>query len=329
MGNPGGQLRYVGYWLGLTLLWVGTQACTALESMEPTNPPSIAPTSTAEMPQIVDSSGEREALLAEFAQVDVVYLGETHASPEHHQAQLEIVQALYQTYQAKLASGECGDRPVVPCGGLAIALEMFQRPFQPALDAYLAGEIDEAALREATEYDQRWGYPWEYYAPILRFAQAHQIPVLALNTPTEVTQKVARTGLASLTAEDFRYIPPLAEIRTDNDAYRQALAQLFDQSHSDHGHSLDFENFFAAQVLWDETMADGLATFLDQNPQAQVVVLTGQGHVVFGYGIPDRVARRQGADLAQRVLLFADPTSLTELNQAGIADVIWQTGDSW
>jgi predicted metalloprotease with PDZ domain len=41
-------------------------------------------------------------------------------------------------------------------------------------------------------------------------------------------------------------------------------------------------------------MARSVAEFLDKNPGYQMVVLAGAGHIMNGYGIPDRFARRTG-----------------------------------
>ena len=211
-----------------------------------------------------------------LAQANVVYLGETHDSATDHKAQLEILQKLYRQ-KAKIA----------------IAMEMFQRPYQGVLNRYLAGQVSEQELVEQSEYEQRWGFPWEYYAPILQFAREKHLPVLALNTPTEVTRQVAREGLESLTPAQRQFIPPFAEIRTDNAEYRQLMLTAFKQHQAaGHGSSADFERFFLAQVLWDETMAEKIAQFLQSNPDYQVVVLAGKGHINYGYGIPSRVARR-------------------------------------
>ncbi|MGF1538593.1 MAG: ChaN family lipoprotein, partial [Elainellaceae cyanobacterium] len=89
------------------------------------------PAASAPVP-LSAQSGDLDALL-----VDVVYLGERHDSVQDHAAQLEIVLALY------------AENP-----DMAIALEMFQRPFQPVLDRYIAGEISEAELVAQSEYEQ-------------------------------------------------------------------------------------------------------------------------------------------------------------------------------
>ncbi len=284
-----------------------------------------------------------QVILSELAKADVVYLGETHNNPQHHQTQLQIIQKLHQRHPK-----------------IAIAMEMFQRPYQGVLNRYLAGQLSEQELLEQSEYKQRWGFPWEYYAPILRFAKENNLPVLALNTPTEVTRKVAREGLESLTPEERRFIPPFSEIRTDNAEYRQLILKAFQQHQSaGHGSSADESRFFLAQVLWDETMAEAIAKFLKfqspkeiqikspaatdkiphsvtqrvsnlsknrYNPDYQVVVLAGQGHIVYGYGIPSRVARRiNDKQLVQRSVLLSLPEdSLADTNKP-IADFIWNS----
>lgn len=238
--------------------------------------------------------------LPELAQADVVYLGETHDSPADHKTQLEIIQELQRRN-----------------GKIALAMEMFQRPYQGVLDRYLAGQLSEQELLEQSEYEQRWGFPWEYYAPILRFAKEKQLPVLALNTPTEVTRQVALEGLESLTSKQRQYIPPFSEIRTDNDDYRQLMLTSFKRHQGvDHGSSDNFKRFFLAQVLWDETMAEKIAQSLKANPDYQVVVLAGQGHIVCGYGIPSRVARRlKDKKPVQRSVLLSPPEDAADTNK--------------
>jgi uncharacterized iron-regulated protein len=253
---------------------------------------------------------QREILLKTLATAQVVYLGETHDSQQDHQTQLAIIQALHQQNPK-----------------LAIALEMFQRPFQPMLDRYLAGELTEVELQQQSEYDQRWGFPWQLYAPILRFAKENRLRLLALNTPTEVTRKVGKQGLANLSPPDLQFIPPVAEIDTSNAAYRAKILQVYEQFHQGKTSSTGFENFFAAQVLWDETMAATIAEFVQANPDFQVVVLVGQGHIAYGYGIPSRVERRISSSKNKpfrqySILLNPDP-DLTKQTSVPAADYLW------
>ncbi|NJN24428.1 MAG: ChaN family lipoprotein, partial [Acaryochloridaceae cyanobacterium RL_2_7] len=90
-----------------------------------------------------------------------------------------------------------------------------------------------------------------------------------------------------------KYIPAPSEIDTSNEAYKAYVSGAFGGhgGHGSHG-NLNFDNFFAAQVTWDETMAAAIAAYQQENPKTQVVVLAGQGHVIYGFGIPSRVKRR-------------------------------------
>ncbi|MCU0569543.1 MAG: ChaN family lipoprotein [Oculatellaceae cyanobacterium Prado106] len=307
--------------LGLLLLWVVPSQAQSVSNVGLGRSPINLTKGLAENPlnsvrQISRASSwrspsgvvEAATVLDDLARSRVVYLGETHDSAADHQAQLQILQALHERNPR-----------------LAIAMEMFQRPYQVAIDRYLAGEIDEATLQQQTEYDQRWGFPWEYYAPILRFAKANGLPVIALNVPAEITRQVARNGLESLSEGDRQWIPPAAEIQPGDPAYRQMLQEVYDQIHQGRSASSNFENFFMAQVLWDETMAEGVANFAKANPETQIVVLAGEGHIVFGHGIPSRVARRfqvSGVEGIQQrsVILNPEPEMVGE---GAIADYFW------
>ncbi|AFY60232.1 ChaN family lipoprotein [Synechococcus sp. PCC 6312] len=277
----------------------------------PSYPVWAAPTAT---PVIETIKGSRDPnfqqWVKQLSQAQVIYLGETHNRPTDHQAQMEIIQALLPKKR-----------------GIALGLEMFQRPFQGVLDRYLAGQLTEVQLQEESEYAQRWGFPWSFYAPVLRLAKEHQLPLLALNTPTEITRQVARNGLESLTATDFTYIPPLEEIDLTNQAYRERLGEIFQAHHQGQSNSQDFEKFFQAQVLWDETMATVIANYVKQHPQKTLVVLVGQGHLLYGDGIPQRVQRRLSAmpQFQQvTVLLNADPGLAWQLGGGQpVADVLW------
>ncbi|MEL6496224.1 MAG: ChaN family lipoprotein [Cyanobacteria bacterium J06623_7] len=232
-------------------------------------------------------------IVSEIAGDDVIYLGENHDSAKIHQQQLEIITQLQEAPK---------QQPEI-----IIAWEMFQRPFQPMLNRYLAGEITEVQLREKTEFDRRWGFDWEFYVPILRYARDKQISLVALNTPEEITQKVARSGIDSLEGSDYRYIPPLQDIDLSNAEYRQRLQDIYQQHvEAGQGNSSDADNFFAAQVLWDETMAEAIARSHQQNPESQIVVLVGKTHVMYDYAIPERVARRiDNPDLTQSTILLS------------------------
>ncbi len=201
----------------------------------------------------------------------VVYVSEQHDQAGHHIAQLKIIKLLHQ-------------RGVK----IAVGMEMFQRPFQKALDSYMAGEIDERTFLRESEYFKRWGFDYHLYRPIIEYCRENGIPVVALNLIKEISTKIAREGIKGLSKDEKAALPK--EIDDSNRRYREHLQDVFKQ----HGQSQvgSFEYFFQAQLSWDETMAETVSNYLAEHSDASMVVLAGAGHIAYGFGIPSRVARR-------------------------------------
>jgi uncharacterized iron-regulated protein len=247
------------------------------------NRPAVA----APQPEVAFTPHQRE-ITRQLQQANIIYLGEIHDRTSDRQQQIAIMRSLLK-----------------PQSRLAIGMEMFQRPAQPLLDRYLAGKITEAELRQQSQFDLRWGYSWDDYVSLLRFAKTNRLPIIALNTPTEITRKVAQQGLESLSGEDLRYIPPIDQIDRGNTKYQNIILASY-QQHAKNASiaSKSFDRFYTAQLLWDETMAERIATFVQERPDYQVVVVAGQAHIVNNHGIPDRVQRRLGAKFIQKTVLL-------------------------
>jgi len=216
-------------------------------------------------------------VIRQVADKKIIYVGETHDRYSHHLLQLEIIQALHGMGRK-----------------VAIGMEMFQRPFQKALDDYLSGRIDERAFLKNSEYFKRWNFDYNLYRPILQLARGEKIPVAALNIRREITDKVGKVGLDSLSEEEKKLIP--SQMDFSDRAYRERLEKIFREHPSFEAKNFDF--FHQAQILWDETMAESIDRFLKENPDSQMIVLAGSGHLVHGSGIPQRSARRNGFDYA-------------------------------
>ena len=269
---------------------LGASAVTQAETSGPAVAPAdratcSGPAAAAGWQAPVAYAGEApltfDELVATLATRRVVVLGETHDRFDHHLAQLEIVCRLQRTR-----------RP------LAIGLEAFQQPFQPVLDDYVAGRIDESRLLDGTEYYTRWRFDFRHYAPVLRFAREQGIELVALNVPAELTRKVGRGGLESLDADERARLP--SHIDRSNPRYQERLRGVFEQ-HPNH-EDRPFEHFLEVQLLWDEGMAEAAARYLGRHPDSLLVIIAGAGHVEYGDGIPARLERRTGYDAATLVL---------------------------
>src|SRR5262249_43919162 len=158
-------------------------------------------------------------------------------------------------------------------------------PFQPYLDAYLAGSLSEDELLKKTEYFERWGFDYRLYRPILLYAKEQGIPVIALNAERELTTKVKEVGFDGLSPAERARLP--REIDQSDTAYRDRLRDIYES----HPASVrgDFEHFWEGQLVWDETMAERVADYLTSNPDKSMIVLAGSGHIAFGSGVPNRL----------------------------------------
>src|SRR3954454_19124804 len=117
-----------------------------------------------------------ESMLADLARADAVFVGEQHDDENTHRLELAIVEGLTR-------------RGV----SVVIALEMFERDVQPQLDGYVAGRMSEEQFLK----DSR---PWPRYAsdyrPLIEFAKAHHLPIVASNVPRRIASDVSKQGMS-------------------------------------------------------------------------------------------------------------------------------------
>jgi uncharacterized iron-regulated protein len=221
-----------------------------------------------------------DAFLGELAAADAVCIGEHHPNPHDHWAQLHILRGVSDRTRA---AGKVG----------GLGMEMFQRPFQGVLDDFAAGRIDEAALLSRSAWKDRWGYDWSLYRPLVMLVRERRGALLALNTERELTKKVSRQGIDKMTPADRSKLPELVLDDADHRAWWNAI--MGDMGGA-HGHAendgakkekpdpeeaelaASAERIYAAQVLWDETMADGASKWLAGGEGRHLVIVAGNGH---------------------------------------------------
>ena len=201
----------------------------------------------------------------------IIYIGEIHDSIMNHEVEQNIIERLVEI------------NPHV-----SIAMEMFKSDSQNNLDNYLNGNISEEVFLKSIDYEEGWGFNFEFYKPILVIAKEHKLPVIALNIDTKVIKKVSANGIAKLDAQALNMLPD--SIDFTNEKYRKLLEQIYKQH--PHTESGQFERFYEVQLIWDEYMADIISDFLRNYNQTQLIVITGNGHIIYKYGIPSRVYRR-------------------------------------
>lgn len=263
-----GPARRHRLWAGLLLAALALAVGCAAVSPAPPKP--LAPGDYLAPPGATPlSRGEMERRLAGAR---VVLVGERHDHPGHHAIQLEVLRAM-------AAQG-----PVV------VGVEWLDQDAQPACDALSAGKITLDEFRAQVKWDQAWGYPWAMFSPLFSEVRDRGCTLVALNAPVALVRRVAAGGLKSLTPAQRAAIAPALDL--DDPAYRQKVARQF-AFHGVKGPQAQ-QNFFAAQVVRDETMAHNLAQRLVPWPDGgkRGLVLAGAGHLAGDLGLPPRIARR-------------------------------------
>jgi len=252
-----------------------------------------------------------DAFLAELDGAAAVCVGENHRNPHDHWAQLHLLDQLTaRNRKAGVAT--------------ALGMEMFQRPFQGVLDDFAAGRIDEAALLSRSGWKDRWGFDWALYRPMVVLARDRGATLLALNIPRELTKKVSRRGIDKLTPADRGRLPEMVLDDAEHRAWWDSIMEGLGGGHGQSGSSADGEEgeeegdgdegkkaggkkakgkaeegdaarlaadnaagerVYAAQVLWDESMAERASTWLRADKtgagggrRRQIVIVAGNGH---------------------------------------------------
>ncbi|ANP65287.1 TPA: ChaN family lipoprotein [Vibrio alginolyticus] len=221
--------------------------------------------------QLYTPSGEHIALSKlpiELQQADVILIGEWHTHAGVHRFQTDMLKQLT-SY----------DR------SLALSMEQFTRDKQPVVDAYLRGEIGEQYLMKQAN---AWPNYESDYRPLVEFAKQKNLPVIAANAPKSIVRCIGRQGLDYINKLDDDQRMFIAQaINTGSSPYKEKF-----MASMHHGKPEQTEKQFAAQVTWDETMAESIVSYLDDNPGAQIVHVAGKFHTEQGLGTAASILSR-------------------------------------
>lgn len=171
-------------------------------------------------------------MMKQVSKADLIFIGELHNNPISHWLEMKVIKAI--------------DRQ----GDLIIGMEMFERDVQQKLNDYLSGNLEIEAFLDQS---RPWSNYKTDYAPIIEYAKAKKIPVIASNIPKQYASMVYKDGfvvIEGLVEDESKWIAPLP---IPYDASLPAYKAMLDMVPGHGG-----ENFPKAQAIKDATMADSI-----------------------------------------------------------------------
>lgn len=241
---------------------------------------------------LYNANGQRvNSILSEstLLNADVVLVGEWHTHPGVHLFQAELFQQL-----------STQNKPI------ALSLEQFSRADQQTLNLYLESKIGEQYLIDNTK---AWPNYKSDYRALVELAKIQNSDVIAANAPKHIVTCIGRQGINYINKLDAQQRSFIAkEIDTSPSLYKERFMQSMH-----HGTASKNEKLYAAQVTWDETMAESIVNYISQNKGKQVIHLAGDFHVRNGEGIA-RVIKRIAPELN---VVWVSPVSKVQPEQNG------------
>ncbi len=233
-----------------------------------------------------------ETALDDMSAVRIVYVGECHTIVRHHELQVKILRGLVQRNPK-----------------ISLAMEMFTSEQQPIVDRWLSSTESVSVLVKNLGKDS-WTNLIDY-SSVLTMARDLEIPVVCLNVSNGIVRKVARGGLESLSKEEKSLASP--DVEPINPLYARLLSMRLKVHRAFQGKTLDRVIF--AQALRDAVMASNITKYLERpdTKDKLLLVIAGNGHLNYGFGIPERVKRR--IDLTSRIILPSESGEM-ELSEA-------------
>lgn len=213
---------------------------------------------------IIQSSSGRvlsvQQLAKDLAPYKAVFFGEFHDQDSLHRLELELLKEMYAIH---------GDR-------LALSMEMFEVDNQDKLDAYLAGQLSEEDFLKTAR-------PWPNYStdykPLIEFAKAHKLPVIASNIPRFLAATMAKEGSVDSVQPQFKpYLPQ--HTYAPEGKYKDKFTAYMSQSEQGRMRipTARLNQVFAAQCIKDDKMAESIYYYLEENQDKVVLHINGCFH---------------------------------------------------
>lgn len=216
---------------------------------------------------IIDTNSEQEVTLNEMAtrlsDVDVIFFGEFHDNKIIHNLEFEFLKIFYESRS-----------------NLIVSFEMFERDVQQIINKYLDDEITE---KEFLKNSRPWPNYETDYRNLVEFSKDRKLQVLAANIPRRYAAKISKEGLNALDSlpdDEKKFVANTHKVIDDE--YKEKFVNIMkaNMAHSKmpSGKMMNFDLFYAAQCIKDDTMAESIKMALDDFPKFSVIHYNGDFH---------------------------------------------------
>ncbi|CAM2888399.1 ChaN family lipoprotein [Vibrio rarus] len=208
------------------------------------------------------------ALSDELLSADVILVGEWHSHSAIHRFQSDFYQALLNANSR-----------------VTLSMEQFSRPAQPTINRYLEGKIGELAF---IAHSNAWPNYTSDYRSLVEQAKSATMPVIAANASRDIVRCISKVGVDYLkTLDNTQQQHVATHLDTSDRPYKKQFMETMQGMDKNR-----VEHMYAAQIAWDETMAESIAMHIQQHPSHQVMHVAGKYHVANGMGIAHSLHKR-------------------------------------
>lgn len=253
---------------------------------------------------------------------DAIFFGEEHNDATCNQIQAQLLGGLARSLR-----------------DTSLAMEFFETDTQKTLNDYLnadpAAPTDESAFRKAARQGRLYATS---HRPMIELCRVAGIPVIAANTPRRLVREFRTSGLDFATfrtrqsAENQALLPSKLErlsgrywddfVKVMTSHGEDASAASASQPSAEQLERL--ERAYLAQSLWDDSMAESVATARTRDPARSVMLVIGGFHVSFGGGTLAKYQARRPGDRVLTVLYRGKYTTplIFDADDRGAADIV-------
>ncbi len=225
------------------------------------------------------SENEIHALVAS---ADVVYLGEIHDNPWHHEIQLEIVRHLVEASTQPAIGFEFFDT-----GQTSDLMSFIFQPDMSGDHAIKSSAKAEQRLRRRLGWGKERDDEWAAYFPIIDYARQNGLAVFGTDLPRGLKRRLARADRSQLSPIEQRFI---VDTGFNNDAYRTLMQDTFNEMHCGWSDQKLLDRLYQTWLARNDAMATAITDMLAAGTNRPIIMIVGAGHTRYNMGIYERVA---------------------------------------